>query len=185
MLQHKRSPDTWQCSAEAFGEVAAAARPRVLRFALAALRDPDAAENVTQECLFRACSAWSRFRGDSSPQTWLISIAVNLIRDTRRRAHGEFGGDRRWIPFTGLNDQFTPDPRSSPEKQWLAKERIRAVRKAVVEDLSPRQRTIFLLHFVKEMDVPEITATTGIANATVRVHLSRAARAIRRKLAGI
>ncbi|HVY94755.1 MAG TPA: sigma factor, partial [Bryobacteraceae bacterium] len=64
-------------TAEAFHQAAVACRPRVLRFALAALKDPDAAEDVTQECFLRACYAWSRFRGDSSPQTWLLSIAVN------------------------------------------------------------------------------------------------------------
>jgi RNA polymerase sigma-70 factor (ECF subfamily) len=158
-----------------FREVAAVCRPGVLRFALAALRDRDAAENITQECFLRACYAWSRFRGDSSPQTWLISIAGNLIRDARRRRSGEFR----------CNDRLIPDSGSSPEQQWLAKERVGAVRKAVAEDLPPRQRTIFLLHFVREMDIPEIAATTGITNATVRVHLSRAARAIRCKLAGM
>jgi RNA polymerase sigma-70 factor (ECF subfamily) len=179
-----RSPAARPGRAETFCEVAAVCRPGVLHFALAALKDPDAAENITQECFLRAYCAWSRFRGDSSPQTWLISIAVNLIRDARRRPHGDFRNNR-WIHFGGLHERFTADPGSSPEQQCLAKERIGAVRKAVVEELSPRQRMVFLLYFVREMDVPEITATTGITNATVRVHLSRAARTIRCKLAGL
>jgi DNA-directed RNA polymerase specialized sigma24 family protein len=35
---------------------------------------------------------------------------------------------------------------------------------------------------MEEMDIAEIEATTGISNATVRVHLSRAVRVVRNKL---
>ena len=48
--------------------------------------------------------------------------------------------------------------------------------------LSPGQRTVFLLHFMEEMDIGEIESATGITNATVRVHLCRAVREVRSQL---
>jgi RNA polymerase sigma-70 factor (ECF subfamily) len=181
--RRNRQPNAPQ--AERFREIAAVCRPGVFHFALAALKNPDAAEDVTQTCFLRACDAWPRFRGDSSLRTWLIAIAVNLIRDAKRCPKWEYWSRRQQRRFEGLQDEIAPDPRSSPEERWLAKERVTEVRKAVAADLSPNQRMIFVLHFVKEMSVPEIAATTGIRNATVRVHLSRATRRIRRKLSAL
>src|ERR1700691_3172850 len=56
-------------------------RPKVFRFALASLRDLDAAESVTQDCFLRAHQARDRFRQDCGIQTWLMHIAVTLFRD--------------------------------------------------------------------------------------------------------
>ena len=68
----------------AFEELVALHRPRIYRFALASLRDRDAADSVTQDCFLRAHRAWPQFRGDSTVQTWLTRIAINLIRDSVR-----------------------------------------------------------------------------------------------------
>ena len=61
---------------EDFEQMMAAHRLRIYRFALASLRDPDAAETVTQDCFLRAYRSWDAFRGDASVQTWLMKIAV-------------------------------------------------------------------------------------------------------------
>src|SRR5215831_16438599 len=62
---------------------------KVYRVILLMLKDPDEADNLTQECLFRAYTTWKTFRGDCGVQTWLLRIAVNLVRDhTRNRRAG-------------------------------------------------------------------------------------------------
>src|ERR1700678_1480648 len=65
-------------------------RPQVFRFALASLRDVDAAETVTQDCFLRAYRARQLFRQDCSLRTWLMQIAVNLIRDQIRNRRFQF-----------------------------------------------------------------------------------------------
>ncbi len=52
----------------------------IFRYILASLRDRDAAETLTQECLLRAFQARDRFRGEASVKTWLMQIALNLVR---------------------------------------------------------------------------------------------------------
>src|SRR5262245_54925346 len=47
-----------------FEKVVQAYWPRIFRFVFASVRDEDAAENITQECFWRAHRAWSKFRGD-------------------------------------------------------------------------------------------------------------------------
>ena len=55
-------------------------RPRVFRFLLASVRDRESAENLTQDCFLRAYRARDQFRGESSRATWLMQIAINLVR---------------------------------------------------------------------------------------------------------
>src|SRR5215475_1892042 len=61
--------------------------PRIYRFLLVSLRDRDLAETMTQDCFLKAYRARNAFRGESTIQTWLMQIAVNLVRD--------FAGNRR------------------------------------------------------------------------------------------
>jgi len=51
-----------------------------------------------------------------------------------------------------------------------------------VEDLSERQRTVFLLRFVEEQELSEIARATGLNEGTVKAHLSRALAKVRAKL---
>src|ERR1700683_918861 len=64
--------------------------PRVFRFALASLRDRDAAQTVAQDCFLKAYRAKDRCRGEASLLTWLLQIAVNLVRDYTRSRRLQF-----------------------------------------------------------------------------------------------
>src|ERR1700735_2803907 len=55
-------------------------RGRVFRYILFATRDEDVAESLTQDCFLRAHTAQSSFRGECAMSTWLMRIAVNLVR---------------------------------------------------------------------------------------------------------
>jgi DNA-directed RNA polymerase specialized sigma24 family protein len=48
-----------------------------------------------------------------------------------------------------------------------------------VAGLSSRQRSIFLLRFMEEMEIPEIATVTGLPLGTVKSHLYRALAVIR------
>src|SRR5271156_3849417 len=58
--------------------------PRIFRFLLTSLRDRDLALSLTQDTFLRAWTARASFRGDSSINTWLMRIALNLLRDHTR-----------------------------------------------------------------------------------------------------
>jgi RNA polymerase sigma-70 factor (ECF subfamily) len=157
-------------------------RPRIFRFALASLRDRDAAESVTQDCFLKAHRAWAQFRGDASVQTWLMHIAVNLVRDVGRSRRFQFWKRAR-TGMVGLDSasDWLADGRLSPEEQAGARQRVKAIW-SVLTDLSECQRTVFLLHFMEEMDAAEIEEATGISRGSVRVHLFRAVRAVRERV---
>jgi RNA polymerase sigma-70 factor (ECF subfamily) len=182
VIAENTADHTARTGPEPFDELVAIHRPRIFRFAFASLRDRDAAESVTQDCFLRAYQAWSQFRGDSSVQTWLTRIAINLIRDAARSRRFQFWKRAQDAAvLADVSGNFIPDAGSSPEQRLSAKQQVEAVWKAM-DDLSPSQRTVFLLHFMEEMDIAGIEAATGITNATIRVHLSRAVSVVRKKL---
>ncbi len=171
-------------SASEFAEVAARYRPQIFRFLLASLRDPDSAETLTQDCLLKAHRNWASFRGESSVMTWLLRIAINLQKDHWRSRRLQF-----WKQ-TASNSvdaddagNWLPSGESSPEQQVVAKDQVRQVWKTV-KNLSERQRTVFMLRHVEEMEIHEIAQTVGLSEGTVKAHLSRAMVRVRAELGG-
>src|SRR6185295_6124296 len=55
-------------------------RGRVLRFLFVSVHDLDLAETLTQDCFWNAYQSRKTFRGDCSVNTWLMRIAINLVR---------------------------------------------------------------------------------------------------------
>jgi RNA polymerase sigma-70 factor (ECF subfamily) len=159
--------------------VVALYQPRVFRFLLVTLRDRDAAETLTQETFLRAWTARASFRSDCSIATWLIRIALNLARD-----HTRTGRFRFWKNISASAVDVSevaasiPDRQGSAESSLIAREQVARIWETVA-GLSVRQRTIFLLRFVEEMDIPEIAQATGLPMGTVKSHLYRALAAIR------
>jgi RNA polymerase sigma-70 factor, ECF subfamily len=157
-------------------------RLRVFRFLLASLRDRESAENLTQDCFLRAYRARDQFRGASSRLTWLMQIAINLVRRHESNSRVKFWR-RALRPGLSPADlrEWLPDRQVSPEAAVLAKEQVDAIW-SVVTQLSERQRTVFLLRFVEDMDLLEIAGATGMKEGTVKTHLFRALQSVRAKL---
>ncbi|MGB7624256.1 MAG: sigma-70 family RNA polymerase sigma factor [Terriglobia bacterium] len=155
---------------------------RIYRVLLGMVRDPDAAETLTQECFFRAYRNRASFRGESSAGVWLFKIAVNLARDHRRSRLRVF-----WQRlFSSADDaseagERLPDSHASPEKMLLLQEDMTRVWSAT-EALSPRQRAVFIFRFVEEMTLEEIAEATSLKVGTVKAHLFRAVNAVRQRL---
>jgi RNA polymerase sigma-70 factor (ECF subfamily) len=167
-----------------FAEVAELYRPQIFRFLLASMRDPDAAETLTQDCLLKAHRNWAGFRGESSVMTWLLRIAINLQKDHWRSRRLQFWKQTNANAVDAQDaGQWLPSGESSPEAQTVARDQVRLVWQAVKE-LSERQRTVFMLRHVEEMEIHEIASTIGLSEGTVKAHLSRAMVRVRAELGG-
>jgi RNA polymerase sigma-70 factor (ECF subfamily) len=154
-------------------------RTRVFRFVFASVRDMDLAETLTQDCFWKVYKSRNAFRGDCSVSTWLMRIAVNLVRDHTRSRRFQFWRKAERIDSGDIHDW--PDRSISPEQRTAVNEQVHAVWDAT-NTLSERQRTVFLLRFVDDLDIAEIAQTTGLTEGTVNVHLFRAVRGIRKSL---
>src|SRR6202167_1676165 len=171
-------------AAQEFSSVVASHRPQIFRFLLASTRDVDLAETLTQECFLKAHRNWSHFRGDSSAMTWLMRIAINLQKDHWRNRRLQFWRHTQ-ANAVGVDEasEWLSSGERSAEQQILAREQGGQVWKAV-ENLSQRQRTVFLLRYVEEQELSEIAQATGLSEGTVKAHLSRALGKVRAELRG-
>jgi RNA polymerase sigma-70 factor (ECF subfamily) len=135
--------------------------PRVFRFLLVTLRDRDAAETLTQETFLRAWTARASFRDHTRTGRFRFwkSISASAVDVSEIAAS-------------------VPDRQRSAELQIIAREQVAGIWDTV-GNLSERQRSIFLLRFIEEMDIPEIAQATGLPVGTVKSHLYRALAVIR------
>jgi RNA polymerase sigma-70 factor (ECF subfamily) len=159
-------------------------RPRLLRYVAFSTGDQDLAETIVQDCLLKAYSARASFRGDCAVSTWLTHIATNLIRDHQRTRKFQFWkkAARTAPDLTEVAGELTTRE-SSPERQVLARERAAQVTQAL-DSLSIKQRTVFMMRFIEEMDLSEICDATGMQINTVKTHLHRAVKAVRARVEG-
>ena len=157
-------------------------KPKVFRFVAFSVSDRDAADSITQDCFLRAHLTRDQFRGDCSVSTWLIRIAFNLIRDHTKSQKFRFW---RKAAATAIDaqdvSQHLASGASSAEAQLIARERVEMIH-AALKKLSAKQRSVFVMRFVEEMDLADIAEATGMSVPTVKTHLYRAVGAIRARL---
>ena len=152
---------------------------KIFRFHLISIRDRDVAQSLTQDTFVRAWAARGSFRGDCSISTWLMRIALNLIRDHTRTDRFRFW-KRVSATAVDISDvaSHIPHRDSSLESRLIASEQMALVWESV-EQLSDRQRNVFLLRFLDELELSEIAEITGLPISTVKTHLYRALATIR------
>jgi RNA polymerase sigma-70 factor (ECF subfamily) len=152
---------------------------RIFRFHLVSIRDHDLARTLTQDTFTRAWSARASFRGDCAISTWLMRIALNLIRDHTRTDRFRFW---KRVSETAVDvsdvSEHIPHRECSPEAALIAREQVALLWESVA-GLSQRQRNIFTLRFVEELDLAEIAEITDMPISTVKTHLYRALATLR------
>ena len=113
-----------------------------------------------------------------------MQIAANLVR------HHESNSRLRFWRRSLQSDadvadlgSAIPDRQQSPEALALIQEQVQAIWTAAAS-LPARQRTVFLLRFVEDMDLLEIAEVTGMKEGTVKTHLFRALQSVRARAEG-
>lgn len=165
---------------EAYGLLVEKYQKRIYRVAFAILRSEMDADNVTQDTFVQAYLHLNKFEQRAELETWLTRIAINRARDILR--------SRRWLSLSRSEDDTGPDivpepvdPSPDAESRAAVGELIRAIERAAGR-LSERQRTIFRLRHYEEMPLETIARMMGLRAGTVRAHLFRAIRKIRKEL---
>jgi RNA polymerase sigma factor (sigma-70 family) len=158
---------------EAFGRLAGAVQDDLFRFALAqGLRRADAAEAV-QETLLRAYRHRGRYRKDGNAMGWLIGIAMNVARETRRR----LGRGAQ----TGLDPALLADRGGKPGAA-LEDEEMLAVLAQAIGRLPPRQREAVTCRRLLQLSVRDTAEVMGCAEGTVKAALFAAMEGLKKMM---
>jgi RNA polymerase sigma-70 factor (ECF subfamily) len=166
---------------ERFAQLVAGQQRRALRIAYQYLRDAHDADEAVQDAFVKVFTHIATYREDLPFEVWFTRILVNGCLDMRKSRARRL----RWaMPMSATADAPAADPAApqpSPEDRLVASERAKEI-SAAVELLPERQRTVFTLCHVAEHSTAEVSQALGLSEATVRVHLFRAIRKLRKLL---
>ena len=134
------------------------------------VRDADL-RDAAQEVFIVVARKHDERSGESSLTTWLYGVAVRVAANYRRKAHHRHEELTDAIPETP-RDSYATD--GDPERAF-ANEEARLRLAAILDELPPDQRIVFMMFELEEKTCPEIAETLGIPLGTVytRLRLAR------------
>ena len=154
---------------------------KIINLVMRYVRDPELAQDITQEAFIKAYRALPRFRGDSAFYTWMYRIAVNTAKNhlaaQRRRPRNvelDLQDPEQYDLHAKLKETDTPEGVALSNELRESVERAIA---ALPEDL----RTAIILRELEGMSYEEIAQTMECPVGTVRSRIFRARDAISKK----
>lgn len=148
----------------------ARARPRLLRLAYSELGDVGEAEDVVQEAWLRLerTGAGAIDNLDAWLTTVVARLALDRLRSARVRRETYVGP---WLP-----EPLASDDPADPADRITLDESVSYALLTVLEQLSPAERTAFLLHDVFDLPFGDVAEVVGRTPEAVRQLASRARR---------
>ncbi len=150
-------------------------RQQVYRWALSKTADPDDADDVTQEVLMRLERAVATYRGDSRFTTWLYRLTGNVAIDLQR-------GQTRRARLAEREAARSPDSVWADRLSEIHASDVARLVKVFFAKLPEQQREIFDLVDLQGFAPAEVGRMIDMKGTTVRAHLFKARRAIRRRI---
>jgi RNA polymerase sigma-70 factor (ECF subfamily) len=156
---------------------------RLLRYLLFLTGNRDTAEDLFQEVWMRVLVHGAQFNGRSRFETWLFTIARNLVIDQRRKRTMSSldelidgaGDDDRALCVEVTRDDPTPFDRVSSleDREMIA---------AALLELDMLHREVLVLRFHEELSLEEIAKVVKAPLSTIKSRLYRGLAMIKPKL---
>ena len=132
-------------------------------------------EDLVQEVFVQVHKSLGSFRREARLSTWIYRIAINVVLMHRRAQRSRpsllpVAGD------TGLVDEDQPD------EQLARRRRVSALYR-LLERMSEKKRTVYVLHEIEGLSPAEIAQVVGAPVLTVRTRLFYARRTLLAELA--
>ena len=156
---------------------------RLLRYLLFLTSSRELAEDLFQEVWMRVLVRGAQFNGKARFDTWLFTIARNLVIDYRRKRTVASLDEL----FEGANEDDRPmsfevsDSQPTPFDRFASLEDRQRVADALLQ-VDTLYREVLVLRFHEEMSLQEIAAVTRAPLSTVKSRLYRGLAAIKPKL---
>jgi len=144
---------------------------RIYALCLRMSRDPQRAEELTQDVFVRAWERMGSFRGDSRFTTWLHRLAVNVVLQA-----GRTRGRRE------SREHLVADPGEYSARVVREMPGTRVDIERAIAALPDGARTVLVLRDIEGYKYDEIAEIQGVALGTVKAQIHRARRMLREAL---
>ncbi|MEM7481133.1 MAG: sigma-70 family RNA polymerase sigma factor [Acidobacteriota bacterium] len=145
----------------------------------------DDCDDLAQEAIFRIINRVNNFRGESTFDSWVFKIALNELREHRRRFSAQKRAGKE-VSIDGSRDEVEDRPGwkgdRTPEREALRREQVGRLHDEV-QRLPPRMRQCMRL-WMAEWSYQEIADELNISLATVKAHLAQGRAKLKRRLGG-
>lgn len=172
-------------SEAAFREIVESHQAAVYRYLLKHAISMSEAEELTQDVFLQAYVGLARFNGHARLRTWLIGIALNLVknlinRSPMRLAHArsdeDVGGDLCSWAVDGCHD-CAPDPASDVAYRRALFELDRRI-----DELPADSRECLTLIALEGLSYEEVATLTGEPVGSIKSRVCRARKTLLRKV---
>jgi RNA polymerase sigma-70 factor (ECF subfamily) len=137
-------------------------------------RDPQDAEGVVQEAFWRTWRALDRYQPDRSFFAYLVTVALNIQRDQWRA--------ERWVDDRQeILETITNEKEGNPAAETEDREQ-QAILNDAIRQLPGIYRAVIALRYDAGMRYEQIAEALNLPVNTVRTHLHRAKRLLRKWL---
>jgi len=154
---------------QAFATLVELEAPVALRLAGSILRSPSEAQDAVQDAFVRAWEDLPRLRDPERWTPWFRSLTVHAAIDRQRH----------WRRLREVDLEAQQPPAIVDTTDAMAdRDRIRQA----LQTLSVDDRTILVLRFAEDLEVPVIASTLGIRLGTAKARLHRATMRLRAAL---
>lgn len=159
--------------AEAQGALYEASYKRVYYLALRLTKNPEDAEDVTQEAFIAAFAALANLQNDNAFEGWLFQIAANKCRNKLART-------KQTDELPENFAEHTPDPNEGflPEAVLQDAEKRRLIIE-IIHNLPDAQRECVMLFYYGDMSVKQIAEMLDCSEGTVKSRLNYARQKIK------
>jgi RNA polymerase sigma-70 factor (ECF subfamily) len=135
--------------------------------------DGDEAADALQEAFIRAYDSLATCREPDKFKAWVFRIVTNQCHNANRRRRRHLALDRVTNPAHGGADEE------------LGRKEIRAVIGAALEELTPEQRTAFVMKHIEGRSYAEMAELLNVGEDALKMRVHRARDQMKRRLEGI
>jgi RNA polymerase sigma-70 factor (ECF subfamily) len=149
------------------------------------VRNPQEAEDLSQEAFIKAFNALSSFNEEFAFSTWLMKIATNNCIDYLRKKKLRTYSIDEPIQYKEEQVQIElPDHDPTPEKTLLNEERSKLINGAI-QSLPPRYRHVIVLRHQEEKSYEDIAEILKLPLGTVKARIFRAREMLNKRIKDI
>lgn len=139
------------------------------------LLSKDEAKDVVQEAFIRTWQHRSEFNGQFKFTTWLYTIVSNLCKDRRRTVARRIQAMNRYYLWraAGRSEDIENETEQNDMCEWILK---------LANELPHKQKLVFILRDLQDLDTGEISAITGQSPARIKSNLYHARKYLQQRL---
>ena len=142
------------------------------------------ADELYQDTFLKAVELHWKIDGQDNPKSYLLSIAVNLWKNRRRKEAWR----NRIASVASLTEEqeenLTGGVEISPEETYLVNEEMQIVRSAV-DKLPEKLKVCVLLFYMEDLSVAQVAKTLKLPEGTVKSRLYQARKLLEKELENV